>query len=281
MLSQLVRDLRLAARVLDQLDSSVEDARTLFEDTVDRARKAARGRLKLRTKEPKRKRWQGTAAHSLGNLTAGRASAPSDAVPPQPRPARSRPPRREAVPQAPPERPATTPKIPSNLLPEALELWRSGFATRIANRLARAGLRTWEEVLAHRPVARLAAIDGLGSAVVWEVRRVLAAKGVEDKGDPAYAEPSRRPALVPQRKRPTLDSLATEVAETLDRLGGSASLTELLRKGRGMSGSQVKRGLVALEEAGEIYRTGSRRSTRYHRFKKDDCVGAPWEVPAQ
>jgi hypothetical protein len=168
MLSQLVRDLRLAARVLDQLDSSVEEARTLFEDTVDRARKAARGRLKLTTKQPPGKRWQGTAAHSLDDLRAGRASSP-------PEPA----------------------------------------------------------------------------------------------------------VLPPRRKRPTLDSLATEVAETLDRLGGSASLTELLRKGRGMSGSQVKRGLVALEEAGEIYRTGSRRSTRYHRFKKDDCIGAPWEVPAQ
>ena len=66
--------------------------------------------------------------------------------------------------QAPPK---VLKRTPANLLPAARQLWNEGFPVGIANRLARAGLTTREQVAS----ADLKNVRGIGDACRLEVQR--------------------------------------------------------------------------------------------------------------
>ena len=56
---------------------------------------------------------------------------------------------------------------------------------------------------------------------------------------------------------------ATQVMEVLQRLGGSAEMTDLVRE-TGAPASRLRIVLRSLAERGQVLRTGERRSARYH-----------------
>jgi DNA-binding transcriptional ArsR family regulator len=56
---------------------------------------------------------------------------------------------------------------------------------------------------------------------------------------------------------------AAQVLEVLRRLGGSAGMTELVRE-TGAPASRLRMALRILAQAGQVRRSGERRSTRYH-----------------
>lgn len=59
------------------------------------------------------------------------------------------------------------------------------------------------------------------------------------------------------------ESLSSQVLEVLQRLGGSAEMTDLVRE-TGAPASRLRLVLRSLAEQGQVRRTGERRSARYH-----------------
>jgi hypothetical protein len=156
---------------------------------------------------------------------------------------------------------------PSNLLKEAVVLWTLGLRVGTANRLARAGFCTLPELAALRPVSSLLAYAGIGRACVKEVEDLLLRRGYDPhQGAVPPLTFKREPRPAPPKKVMDWASLEGRIAETLQRLGGSASLTELLREPehQGRSSATLRKGLLDLERTRRIYRTGIKRATRYH-----------------
>ncbi len=71
-----------------------------------------------------------------------------------------------------------------------------------------------------------------------------------------------------------LNGLAARILETLQRLGGTAGMNDLLREIGGRSG-RLRPILKELAEAGRIRRTGERRSMRYHLANSHLANGDP------
>lgn len=71
--------------------------------------------------------------------------------------------------------------------------------------------------------------------------------------------------LLKERERGARDaeSLNSQVMEVLQRLGGSAEMTDLVRE-TGAPASRLRIVLRSLAEGGQVRRTGERRSARYH-----------------
>jgi hypothetical protein len=218
---QALRDLRVAAQVLDQFDTSIQATWTEFENLLARAREVG---IKV------------IASRGPAQVGGGAEDALEAAT-------------REIY------------AAPQNLLPEAVALWRKGFSVRTANRLVRAGFRTFLEVLAFRPPARLHSIRGLGLKVVEEAAAVMTANGYGwERASPLSIEPAPK---APQDRRAV--ELAEEIVRRLlGEVGGTATITELLQHSSELSFSRLKRGLLSLEQQGVVSRTGIKRSTRYH-----------------
>jgi hypothetical protein len=77
-------------------------------------------------------------------------------------------PRKPAAGRKPMRRRKRLPQVPQHLLPAAEGLWREGLPVGIANRLARVGLTSWQQVLA----TDLGAVKGIGDAVRFAVERL-------------------------------------------------------------------------------------------------------------
>lgn len=71
-----------------------------------------------------------------------------------------------------------------------------------------------------------------------------------------------------------LNGLAARILETLERLGGSAGMNELLREIGGRP-ERLRPVLKDLAEAGRVRRTGERRSMRYHLDSLEKSGDAP------
>lgn len=152
--------------------------------------------------------------------------------------------------------------VPPDLMPEGIELWRAGFRVGTANRLVRLGFRTPVEVAIFH--SSLPGLPGMGPATLAEIRRLVAE--LEDIAAAASPGPPITLRRRPRRKRrATIDwaAVGQEVRESLERMGGSGTLTHLLEQ-TPFSHSRIKRGLAMLEKAGVVTRSGVKRTTRYH-----------------
>lgn len=69
--------------------------------------------------------------------------------------------------------------------------------------------------------------------------------------------------LLKERGARDAESLNSQVLEVLQRLGGSAEMTDLVRE-TGAPASRLRIVLRSLAERGQVRRTGERRSARYH-----------------
>lgn len=69
---------------------------------------------------------------------------------------------------------------------------------------------------------------------------------------------------------------ASQVMEVLQRLGGSAEMTDLVRE-TGAPASRLRIVLRSLAERGQVLRTGERRSARYHLAGMDAATNAGME----
>lgn len=74
----------------------------------------------------------------------------------------------------------------------------------------------------------------------------------------------------------SLASSAAQVLEVLQRLGGSAEMTDLVRE-TGAPASRLRIVLRSLAERGQVRRTGERRSARYHLAGMDAGMDAGME----
>ena len=221
---QLDDELRQAARLFDQLDRSLQSAWRIFEGLLERVQKANSGQLVL---VPSRS-------------PVGRS--PKDRI-------------RLGL--------KADEDVPPNLMPEGLELWRAGFSVTTANRLVRLGFRTPVEVAIFH--SSLPGLPGMGPATLNEIRRLVTE--LEDIAAAASPVPRITLRRRPRRKRrATIDwaAVGQEVRESLERMGGSGTLTNLLEQAPGLPHSRIKRGLAVLEKAGVVTRSGVKRTTRYH-----------------
>jgi hypothetical protein len=220
---QIEADLRQATSLFDHLDSSLQSAWRLFEGLLEHVEKTSSGRLVLTPS--RRPGVRSRKALVLLGLAGGE-------------------------------------KAPSHLLAEGVDLWRSGFSVRTANRLAQFGFRSLVEVVVfHSSLPRLA---GMGPATLEEIRRVL--EEIE-----AVPVPPPGPRITLQRRpgrrdRVTIDwpAVGRQIQDSLESMGGSGTITSLLKHTCGLSHSRIKRGLALLEKSGVVSRSGASRSTCYH-----------------
>lgn len=226
LISQLGGELRQAARHFDQLDHSLRSAWRLFEGLLEDVAKAGAGRLSLVPSRP-------PVVRSHQDLMRLGLIAEDEE--------------------------------PSDLVPDALELWRAGFSVGTANRLARLGFRTAVEVAIFHE--SLPGLPGMEPEIVREICGVVA-----DLEEIARAA-SAAPQIKLRRRRPrekkngaTIDwaAVGRKIQERLEKMGGSGTLTDLLGHTPGLPASRIKRGILMLEKAGVVTRSGVKRSTRYH-----------------
>jgi hypothetical protein len=104
------------------------------------------------------------------------------------------------------------------------------------------------EIIEAGPLLELG-IDG--DRMLGFVRREVLAKLIEERARPGEEE------------RDELGAFASEVLGVLRRLGGSATISDLVRE-TGAPASRLRLALRSLAEAGRVHRTGERRATRYH-----------------
>jgi hypothetical protein len=144
--------------------------------------------------------------------------------------------------------------VPPNLMPEGIELWRARFSVSTANRLVRLGFRTPVEVAIFH--SSLPGLPGMGPATLEEIRRLVSE--LEEIAVAASPGPQITLRRRPRRKRrATIDwaAVGQEVRVSLERMGGSGTLTSLLEQ-TPYSHSRIKRGLAVLEKAGVVTRSG-------------------------
>ncbi len=225
LLSQLGGELRQAARHFDQLDHSLRSAWRLFEGLLEDVEKAGAGRLSLAPTRP-------PVLRSPQDLLRLGLTAEDEE--------------------------------PSHLAPAALELWRSGFSVDTANRLARLGLRTAVEVAVFQE--SLPGLPGVEPETVREIGGLMAE--LEEIARAASPAPRIKLHRRPREKKngTPIDwpGVARKIRESLESLGGSGTLADLLDQAPGVPASRIKRGILTLEKAGVVTRSGVKRSTRYH-----------------
>ncbi len=225
LLRQLEEELRKAGRLFDQLDCSLQSAWRLFDGLLKDVEKASAGQLSLVPTRPPVVRSHKDLMR-LG-LIAGDEE-------------------------------------PTHLDPDALELWRAGFSVSTANRLARLGFRTGIEVAVFH--VDLPGLPGMQPVTMGEVREVVAE--LEEIAFSESPKPRinlrRRPRK--QKKGAVIDwaGASGKVQESLEKMGGSGTLTDLLEQTPGLPASRIKRAIATLEKEGVVTRSGVRRSTCYH-----------------
>lgn len=220
MLGSLRKDLQTAEAVLTTLKTRIASAGTRLEQLKEKA-KEIRARVGPPIEADVEPRAERRIERARGG---GRPAKP---------PARSRRPWRPAG-----TRKKNMPGAPANLLPEAEALWRDGLKTHIANKLARAGFTSWEQIL-ETPLAELVSTRGLGVAVRHEVLRALRAKGIEPArsrhDEAALPVGPRKPATgrspVRRRKRlPQAPQHLLPAAEALWREGLQVGIANRLAR---------------------------------------------------
>ncbi len=120
------------------------------------------------------------------------------------------------------------------------------------------------EVIEAGPLLELG-IDG--ERMIGFIRREVLAKLVEEREGAAAVE---------EDDTANIDGPAVRALEALERLGGSAAMSELERE-TGFKRERLRPLLKSLAEAGRIRRTGERGAARYHLAAKPAQEGAAGE----